>query len=149
MLVSTNPRRSSHFTWFSLGGSALALIGLVSLAPASWGAPPAGSSPRLAASAPGGGSVVGRLPAETIREVVRASYGAFRVCYEQLGQPLPSTRATLRFTIGLEGRVSEGSVDAEISTLGSCLDRAMREFVFPAPRGGVVTVSYPLMFEPG
>ena len=150
MLVSKNPRRSSStVTWLSLGGSTLALIAIVSVAPTSWGAPPAGFSPRMATGAPGEGKAPERLPPETIREVVRSSYGAFTQCYEQLGHPLPSTHATLRFTIGLEGRVTEGSVEAEISTLGSCLDRAMRAFVFPAPKGGVVTVSYPLMFEPG
>jgi beta-lactamase regulating signal transducer with metallopeptidase domain len=148
MLVSRKSRRSSNITWISLGGSALVLVGLVSLAPASWGAPPAGFSPRLVASAPGEKNAQ-RLPPETIREVVRASYGAFKDCYERLGQPLPSTRATLRFTIGIEGRVTEGSVDAEIPKLGSCLDVAMRAMVFPAPKGGIVTVGYPLMFEPG
>jgi hypothetical protein len=150
MLTSTNPRRNgSKITWLSLGASALALLGVVSLAPASWGAPPAGFSPKARFEAPGDGNAAGRLPPETIREVVRASYGAFKDCYEKLGKPLPSTHATLRFTIGLEGRVSEGSVEAEIPALGSCLDRAMRELVFTAPNGGVVTVSYPLMFEPG
>jgi beta-lactamase regulating signal transducer with metallopeptidase domain len=154
MLTSNAPHRSpSARTNVSLTVSALALLTLVGVAPSSWGAADAGNppgagdkpdafSPRLSDEPPG------RLSPETIRRVVREHYGAFRVCYEALPEMVP-TRATLRFTIGTDGRVVEGSVGAEIDQLGQCVERVMFALVFPAPVGGVVTVVYPVIFAPG
>jgi beta-lactamase regulating signal transducer with metallopeptidase domain len=140
MLVSKSPHRSgSARTWVSLAASALALVTLVSVAPTSWGAPQ---------TKMGRTQVSGRLAPDVIRSTVRENYGRFRTCYEALPE-MVSTYATMRFTIGEAGTVTEGTVDAEISDLGECIRRAMFAIVFPAPAGGVVTVVYPLMFEPG
>jgi beta-lactamase regulating signal transducer with metallopeptidase domain len=154
MLTSKAPHRSpSAGSLVSLAVSALALSALVGVAPSSWGASDAGNAPD-ASDKPGAFSPrlrdepAGRLPPDTIRRVVREHYGAFRLCYEELPKMVP-TRATLRFTIGTDGHVAEGQVAAEIAQLGQCLERAMFTFVFPAPVGGVVTVGYPLVFEPG
>lgn len=91
-----------------------------------------------------------RLDPEVIRKVVRDSYGGFRDCYEALGHPLPDTWAKLNFTIARDGKVSDGEVESpEYPALGKCLDPVMRSMVFPAPKDGIVTVGYPLMFAPG
>jgi hypothetical protein len=91
-----------------------------------------------------------RLDPELIRKIVRDSYGGFRDCYETLGQPLPDTWATLKFTIARDGKVSDGEVESpEHPKLGKCLDPVMRSMVFPAPKDGIVTVVYPVMFAPG
>jgi beta-lactamase regulating signal transducer with metallopeptidase domain len=137
MLVKKSPHRSrSARTALSLAASAVALLALVGVAPSSWGAP----QEEKPAS--------GNLPREQVERVVRQSYGAFRICYEELPKMVP-TKATLSFTIGVDGRVTEGRVEAEISQLGQCVERAMFGLVFPAPVGGVVTVVYPVVFEPG
>ncbi|HWO12966.1 MAG TPA: M56 family metallopeptidase [Polyangiaceae bacterium] len=136
MLVSKSRQRfSSARTWVSLSASALAVVTLVSVAPSSWGDD-------------GGGDKTGRLAPDIIRSVVRQNYGRFRACYEQLPEMVP-TWATMKFTIGEDGTVTEGTVDAEISQLGECIRRGMFAIAFPAPEGGVVTVVYPLVFEPG
>jgi beta-lactamase regulating signal transducer with metallopeptidase domain len=91
-----------------------------------------------------------RLAPEVIRKVVRDYYTGFRDCYEALGHPLPDTHAKLNFTIGRNGKVSDGEVESkEHPALGKCLDGVMRSMVFPAPKDGIVTVGYPLMFAPG
>jgi hypothetical protein len=138
MLVSTSAQRSgSARTWVSLAASALTLVALVGIAPSSWGETKYGRV-----------SVSGRLAPDTIRRVVRDSFGSFRKCYEALPQMVPTT-ATMRFTIGEEGRVTQGEVTAEIQQLGECVRAAMFTLVFPPPVGGVVTVGYPIVFEPG
>jgi len=91
-----------------------------------------------------------RLDPEVIRKVVRDYYQGFRDCYEKLGQPLPDTWATLKFTIARDGKVSDGEVESpEHPALGKCLDGVMRSMVFPSPKDGIVTVSYPIAFAPG
>jgi beta-lactamase regulating signal transducer with metallopeptidase domain len=141
MLVSKSSHRSgSARTWVSLAASALALATLVSVAPTSWGA---GNGDKY-----GRTQVSGRLAPDVIRSVVRENYGRFRTCYEELPE-MVSTWATMRFTIGTDGTVTEGTVEAEIQQLGECVKRGMFAIVYPAPAGGVVTVVYPLMFEPG
>jgi len=154
MLVSKTPHRSrSARTSVSLAVSALALFTVVAVAPASWGVADAGKEPD--ASDKSGAfdprlrsQPFGRLAPDTIRSAVRESYGAFRACYEALPE-MVSTRATLKFTIGTDGHVAEGTVSAEIPQLGQCVERAMFELVFPAPSGGIVTVEYPIIFAPG
>jgi beta-lactamase regulating signal transducer with metallopeptidase domain len=148
MLTSKTPHCSQSVrTLASLAVSALALFTVVAVAPSSSGAPDAGDKPG-AFNPKLRSTPAGRLPPDTIRRVVRDSYAAFRKCYEELPKAV-STYATLAFSIGTEGHVTEGNVSAEIPQLGQCLERAMFEMVFPAPSGGIVTVTYPLMFEPG
>jgi len=78
-----------------------------------------------------------------------------RVCYEAgLGRnPALSGLVTARFVIGRDGRVSSVS-DAESSlpdaTAVACILAAFGDMRFGAPRGdGVVTVVYPIHFNPG
>jgi beta-lactamase regulating signal transducer with metallopeptidase domain len=91
-----------------------------------------------------------RLPPDVIRNVVRAQYAQFRVCYEAFSEPRPVTRATMKFTIGRDGKVVDGEIEAtEFPALGKCMEPAMRSMVFPAPADGIVTVEYPVLFAPG
>lgn len=98
------------------------------------------------------GSVAGRLPAEAIQRVVRQSFGRFRYCYEQSNGPRAGTetRVTVKFVIGRDGSVSSaaGTSDASSSTLAPCVTKAFYGLSFPEPEGGVVTVSYPILFSP-
>jgi hypothetical protein len=114
------------------------------------------SQPKVAAF-PGPGSrdenVHGRIEPAAVQNVVRASFGRLRQCYDD----------GLRRNCDLRGRVvtkfviaRDGSV-ATVADAGSDLpdaavvDCVLREFGplrFPAPDGGPVTVVYPIHFSP-
>jgi hypothetical protein len=147
------------------GASALGL-GLAARAPASCSAPQteAGSSQvegaagRGATTAPpshpaelkaGRIAVSGRLAPDAIRAVMRDEFGRFRECYGTLPEPRPVVLSTLNFTIGAAGNVTTGHVDSEASpVLGQCLERVMLAMRFPAPKGGDVSVEYPMQLSP-
>ncbi len=101
----------------------------------------------------GGVKVSGRLPAETIQRVVRQNFGRFRGCWsaDQLAQKSTGGRVSVAFTIGLDGAVSsvalvESSYDLPAG-VRSCVARQFGGLSFPAPEGGVVRVTYPIVFE--
>jgi FHA domain-containing protein len=102
----------------------------------------------------GATQVSGRLPPEVIRRIVRQNYGRFRLCYEQgLGRnPNLEGRVTVRFVIGRDGavsNVSNGGSDLPDSNVVNCVVKAFYGLSFPKPEGGIVTVQYPIMLEPG
>ncbi len=102
----------------------------------------------------GATQVSGRLPPEVIRRIVRQNYGRFRLCYEQgLGRnPNLEGRVTVRFVIGRDGavsNVSNGGSDLPDSSVVGCVVKAFYGLSFPKPEGGIVTVQYPIMLEPG
>lgn len=117
------------------------------------------ASPHAEANGPGVASSVdarrepvavsGRLSPEAIRSTVREHYPAFGKCYDTLPPPLAPAEVEMRFTIGSDGTVKEGSIDAKnAKPLGPCVEAAMFAMVFPEPLGGNVTVVYPLKFAP-
>lgn len=102
----------------------------------------------------GATQVSGRLPPEVIQRIVRQNYGRFRLCYEQgLGRnPNLEGRVTVRFVIGRDGsvsNVSNGGSDLPDSSVVQCVVRAFYGLSFPQPEGGIVTVVYPIMLQPG
>jgi hypothetical protein len=96
----------------------------------------------------------GRLAPEAIQIVIRASFSRFRACYEaglQRNARLAG-RVRTKFVIERDGRVS--SVADEGSTLPDlevvrCIDGGFGDLHFGPPRGGLVTVVYPIQFNPG
>lgn len=100
------------------------------------------------------GDVSGRLEPEVIQKVVRSNYSNFRACYEEgLGRnPKLQGRVGIRFVIERDGHVTNVSIVD--NTLPDCkVARCVRDhypkFEFPKPEGGIVTVVYPIMLEPG
>ncbi|HMA95805.1 MAG TPA: AgmX/PglI C-terminal domain-containing protein, partial [Polyangiaceae bacterium] len=98
--------------------------------------------------------VSGRLPAEVIQRIVRQNYGRFRMCYEQglARNPNLEGRVQVRFVIDREGLVSNvqnGGSDLPDSGVTGCVMSAYYGLSFPQPEGGIVTVTYPIMFQPG
>ena len=96
----------------------------------------------------------GRLPPELIQSIVRTHYDAFRHCYEAgLGRnPRLTGRIAVRFVIARDGHVSRSSIAGNTLTdcrVAACVRDAFRSLSFPPPEGGVVTVVYPIMLEPG
>jgi hypothetical protein len=92
----------------------------------------------------------GRLPPVVIRQIVRASYGAFRECYKRglTMNPKLEGRVTVRFVIQQDGSVDQianGGADLPSEDVINCVLHGFRALRFPAPRGGIVTVQYPIL----
>jgi hypothetical protein len=103
---------------------------------------------------PNGTTIVsGRLPPEVIQRIVRQNYGRFRFCYEQglVKNPNLAGRVAVRFIIGRDGAVSNaqnGGSDLPDAQVNGCIIQSFYGLSFPAPEGGVVTVSYPIQLQP-
>ncbi len=98
--------------------------------------------------------VNGRLPAEVIQRIVRQNFGRFRLCYENglRTNPNLSGRVAVRFVIDRSGAVStasDGGSDLPDRSVVSCVVRGFGNLSFPQPEGGIVTVVYPIIFNPG
>ncbi|MBK9261525.1 MAG: AgmX/PglI C-terminal domain-containing protein [Polyangiaceae bacterium] len=103
---------------------------------------------------PEGATTVGRLPAEVVQRIVRQNFGRYRFCYEQGLRQNPNLqgRVAVRFVIGRDGGVSQvqnGGSDMPDANVVSCVVRSFYGLSFPAPEHGIVTVNYPIMFQPG
>jgi pSer/pThr/pTyr-binding forkhead associated (FHA) protein len=99
-----------------------------------------------------GGSVQGLLPMEAVRKVVDAHIGAVTRCYEAglIHTPGLTGKLVLEWTIGTSGEVKV--IKTKASTLDSndvigCITDSLRTWHFPSPKGGVVVVSYPFLFN--
>jgi hypothetical protein len=97
--------------------------------------------------------VSGRLPPDVIQRIVRQNFGRFRNCYESGLRTNPNLagRVVARFVIGRDGAVSNVSAGGDLadSSVRSCVASAFYGLSFPAPDAGIVTVSYPIMLQPG
>ena len=99
------------------------------------------------------GRLIGRLAPAEIQERVRAHYADFRRCYEAglTRNRQLSGLFQARFVIGVDGKVSSVSISHNSLPDCACAECIMDQFkriVFPKPEGGVVTVVYPIAFEP-
>lgn len=124
--------------------------------PAAEGPPPNASAEAIANASPNRGTKPGRLPPEVVLKAVRARFGSYRLCYEDgLRRDRDLTgKITIRFVIGVDGKISAANADEWQSNMPDaevtkCVLQQIREAVFPAPEGGIVTVVYPIMFAPG
>lgn len=104
--------------------------------------------PRLADT-----TINGRIPPDVIQRVVRQNWGRFRACYETglRANPNLQGRVAARFVVGRDGAVSnvgDGGSDLPDANVTSCVLRAFGGISFPPPSGGIVTVSYPIVFSP-
>jgi hypothetical protein len=95
----------------------------------------------------------GHLPADVIQRIVRQNFGRFRQCYEVglRSNPNLEGRVVARFVIGRDGAVSNVSAGGDLPDAGvrSCVASAFYGLSFPSPDVGIVTVSYPIMLQPG
>ena len=101
----------------------------------------------------GATSISGRLPPEVIQRIVRQNFGRFRGCYQKglLSDAKLQGRIVVRFVIGRDGRVAKVELaggDLTDHYVRSCVARAFSALSFPQPEGGVVTVTYPIVFTP-
>ena len=108
-------------------------------------------TPRILGGAP---TVNGRLPAEVIQRIVRQNFGRFRLCYENGMRATPNLqgRVTVKFVIDRAGMVAmaaDGGSDLPDQGVVQCIARGFGNLSFPQPEGGMVTVVYPILFNPG
>jgi hypothetical protein len=97
--------------------------------------------------------VSGRLPPEVVNRILRQNHGRLRACYEAglRTNPTLQGRITTRFVIGRDGSVAaaaNGGSDLPDAGVVMCSVRALYGLSFPQPEGGIVTVSYPVIFRP-
>ncbi len=98
--------------------------------------------------------VNGQIPAEVIQRIVRQNFGRFRMCYEDGLRTNPSIggRVAVKFIIDRQGAVSlasDGGSDLPDQAVIGCVVRGFQNLSFPEPKGGVVKVTYPIVFTPG
>jgi hypothetical protein len=102
----------------------------------------------------GATQVNGRLPPEVIQRIVRQNFGRFRLCYENgmRNNPNLQGRVSVKFVIdrsGAVGMTADGGSDLPDQSVVQCVVRGFGNLSFPQPEGGMVTVVYPIMFNPG
>ncbi|AKU97071.1 hypothetical protein AKJ09_03735 [Labilithrix luteola] len=113
-----------------------------------------GSSHPAPSMREGAMSVNGRLPPEIIKRIVRQNFGRFRRCYETglRSNPNLQGRVTVKFVIDDKGAVSDakdGGSDLPSSSVAACVVSSFQKLSFPQPEAGLVTVVYPIIFDPG
>ena len=96
----------------------------------------------------------GRLPAEVIQRIVRQNFGRMRLCYTNglRGNPGLQGRVSTKFVIGRDGSVSaarDAGSDLPDQAVVQCVVSSFMALSFPAPEGGIATVTYPLTLTPG
>lgn len=102
-------------------------------------------------------TVTGTLSPEIVRRVVMRNMGQFQYCYTRInadGGALPAGSGEVAFVIGPMGQVLSSTPQAPsspaLAPVLACIAASVQRFQFPAPEGGgVVTVRYPLAFDPG
>jgi hypothetical protein len=102
----------------------------------------------------GATQVNGPLATAVIQKVVRLNFERLRVCYADglRRDPNLQGRVATKFVIDRSGAVSaaaDGGSELPDQAVISCVVRAFQSLKFPAPGSGIVTVVYPLIFNPG
>ena len=104
----------------------------------------------------GATQVNGRLPPEVIQRIVRQNFGRFRLCYENGLRTNPNLQGRVRGQVR-HRPLAAAVVDGPGRRVATCPIRASCRASsaasatcrFPQPEGGIVTVVYPIMFNPG
>lgn len=96
--------------------------------------------------------VIGPLSMEIVRQVIASYRDQVRYCYSQElnRNPRLAGKISVRFTIGEGGYVSRAGIAQSTvgdAALEECLVRKISAWKFPAPRGGLVIVNYPFIFN--
>jgi hypothetical protein len=96
----------------------------------------------------------GRIPPEVIQRIVRQNFGRFRLCYEAGLRTNPGLngRVVTKFVIGRDGAVAQAQdagSDIASQEVVSCVVRSFNNLSFPQPEGGIATVTYPIVLNPG
>ncbi len=98
--------------------------------------------------------VQGSLDKDIIRRIVRAHINEVRYCYNQALAKNPNAkgRVSVQFTIDAAGKITTAQIAESTmadAAVGVCIAKAVKSWTFPKPVGGLVTVTYPFVLEPG
>ena len=124
-------------------------------------APPAGSRPAagsaahdpLAGSVAGGAQVTGgSIDKEVIRRVIRRHINEIRFCYEKelAKNPGLAGHVAVSFRVATSGAVDKSEIKSSTlnnPTVESCIAGRVLTWVFPAPVGGPVAITYPFVLR--
>ncbi|MBA3499515.1 MAG: AgmX/PglI C-terminal domain-containing protein [Deltaproteobacteria bacterium] len=92
----------------------------------------------------------GDLDKAIIRRYIKRNIQKLQYCYEKelLNQPKLEGTSTAAFTIGVDGLVTTSTASGLDANVDACIASVIQGIEFPKPKGGVVTVRYPLTFRP-
>jgi Ca-activated chloride channel homolog len=98
--------------------------------------------------------VQGSLDKDLIRRVVRSHINEVRYCYNQglAKDPNLKGRVTIQFVIDPNGKIQSAVVKEDTiidKAVGTCIAKQIMRWTFPKPMGGIVTITYPFVLEPG
>ncbi len=102
----------------------------------------------------GSGQSTGFCSKNDVASKVRSRASAIRACYEsrlQVNAKLAG-KLTARWTIGVDGRVTQaslGAITVPDGAVGECVLRVIRRMQFAKPEGGTCVVDWPFVFSPG
>lgn len=101
-----------------------------------------------------GGDMIGKLPPEVIKRVIRANFPRFRRCYERglASDPTLAGTVVVRLIVDATGAVETASLAGgtlDDATVRTCVLGVYATLSFPDPESGKVFVTYPIDFQPG
>ena len=119
--------------------------------------PPPTTPKNVVAVAGQGGdlAVSGSLDRDVIYAVIRRNMNQYRYCYQRslTKNPDLAGKVTISFVIAQDGTVATAQVESstlDSEEVESCIAQRWKRMQFPAPTGGgIVKVTYPLVFAPG
>lgn len=99
-----------------------------------------------------GRTSTGVVDKDAVAKVIAQHLGEVQRCYEAslLTEGSDGGRLAVEWTIGLSGSVAQVRVlssSLKQVSVPQCVLRALRSWTFPKPRGGVVLISYPFVFQ--
>jgi hypothetical protein len=78
-------------------------------------------------------------------EVNRHKIAVRRTCFERLGSSAGAANEMVHVSIGGDGHISSANAEGNNGVVGTCLEKEVRNWVFPA-RGGTTKVDLPFHF---
>jgi hypothetical protein len=94
--------------------------------------------------------VVGDMPRELVRRLVRRHHPPLRRCYERVLATRPDLagEATIRFTIDRVGQVGDATASGLDAEVADCLERVFSQIRFPPDSSGLTRVTIEIEFQP-
>ncbi|NVJ05392.1 AgmX/PglI C-terminal domain-containing protein [Myxococcus sp. AM001] len=97
-------------------------------------------------------STQGTVDREAVARVINSHLNEVHGCYERalLKDPGLAGKVVLQWTIGASGRVVAAKTKSSTlrnASVESCILSKLKSWTFPSPKGGVVIITYPFLFN--
>ncbi|QSQ19912.1 AgmX/PglI C-terminal domain-containing protein [Pyxidicoccus parkwayensis] len=97
-------------------------------------------------------SAQGTVDREAVARVINSHLNEVHGCYERalLKQPSLAGKVVLEWTIGPAGKVVAAKTKSSTlsnAAVEACILSSLKSWTFPAPKGGVVIITYPFLFN--